>query len=41
MWEQFCHLGRYERHVLDATECSIEEVVLFVKQKIIEKSYLL
>lgn len=41
MWEQFCHLGCYERYVLDATECSIEEVALFVKQKIIEKSYLL
>ena len=27
MWEQFCGLGRYEAHVIDATNCSVQETV--------------
>ncbi len=41
MWEQFCDLGCYEHHVIDTTNCSIEETVAMIKQKIREKRCLL
>lgn len=41
MWEQFSNLGRYEPHVIDTTDCSIEGVVAAVKEKIYNQACLL
>lgn len=34
MWEQFCGLGRYEAHVIDTTNCSVQETVSAIQEKI-------
>lgn len=41
MWEQFEHLGCYESNVIDITDCTVEETVLMIKEKIERKAYLL
>lgn len=41
MWEQFNHLGRYEAHVIDTTDYSINETVAVIKEKVRRKSYCL
>lgn len=41
MWEQFQNLGRYEQYVVDITDCTIEETVLIIKERIEKKSHLL
>lgn len=41
MWNQFQNLGYYERYVIDITNCSIEETVLMIKERIKRKSHLL
>ena len=35
MWEQFCNLGIYEAHVIDTTNCSVQETVSAVQEKIV------
>lgn len=34
MWEQFYGLGRYEAHVIDTTNCSVQETVSAIQEKI-------
>ncbi len=41
MWGQFSSLGAYESHVIDTTDCSVEETVLAVREKIRHRSGLL
>ncbi len=41
MWEQFAHVGRYEAYVVDTTDCSVEETVTLIKDRIEKKTHLL
>lgn len=41
MWEQFNHLGSYEKNVIDTTNCSIIDTVSAVKERISNKTALL
>ncbi len=41
MWEQFNHLERYEAHVIDTTDYSIDETVSAIKEKVKRKSHCL
>ena len=41
MWKQFQNLGHYEQHVVDITNCTIEETVFIIKERIEKKSHLL
>lgn len=41
MWEQFSHLERYEEHVTDTTDYSIEETVSAVKESVMRKLQIL
>lgn len=41
MWEQFHNLGMFEQNVINTTDCSIEDTVFAIKEKIIEKTALL
>ena len=41
MWKQFQNLGCYEQYVVDITDCSIEETVFLIKERIEKKSHLL
>lgn len=41
MWEQFHNLGMFEQNVINTTDCSIEDTVFTIKEKITEKTALL
>lgn len=41
MWGQFQNLGAYESHVIDTTDCSVQDTVSMIKEKIINKAVLL
>lgn len=41
MWKQFQNLGRYESNVLDTTDCSVDQTVTLIKEKIAKKSNIL
>lgn len=41
MWGQFQNLGTYEAHVIDATDCSVQDTVSMIKEKIVNKTALL
>ena len=41
MWEQFENLGAYEKNILDTTLLSVEDTVLAIKKKVINKVALL
>ena len=41
MWEQFHHLGVYERHAIDTTNDSIQDTVSAINEKISNKTALL
>ena len=41
MWEQINNLGPYESHVIDTTDCSIQDTVLIIKENIANKTNML
>lgn len=41
MWDQFQSLGYYESHVIDITDCSVEETAGLIMERIEKKSHLL
>ncbi len=41
MWKQFHRLDRYEFNVIDTTDCSVEETVSMIKEKIEKQTHLL
>lgn len=41
MWEQFAHVGCYEAYVVDTTDCTVEETVTLIKDRIEKKTHLL
>lgn len=41
MWGQFQNLGAYESYVIDTTNCSVQDTVSMIKEKIANKTSLL